>query len=45
MVLYSIARGNDLRIACIAMCTNDVSLMHTEQPIEITPCKQHEFRL
>ena len=33
MVLYSIAWGNDLRIACIAVCTNGVILMNTEQPI------------
>ena len=33
MMLYSIARGNDLRIACIDVCTNDVSLMNIEQPI------------
>ena len=33
IVLYSIAWGNDLRIACIAVCTGDVSLMDTEQPI------------
>ena len=33
MVLYSIVWGNDLHVACIAVCTNDVSLMNTEQPI------------
>ena len=33
MMLYSIAWSNDLRIACIAVCNNDVSVMNTEQPI------------
>ena len=29
MMLCFIARGNDLRIACMYVCTNDVSLMNT----------------
>ena len=33
MMLYSIARGNGLRIVCIDVCTNDVSLMNIERPI------------
>ena len=37
LVLYYHAASdsdcNDLRIACIAVCTNEVSLMNTEQPI------------
>ena len=33
MMLYSIARGNGLRIVCIGVCTNGVNLMHTEQLI------------
>ena len=35
MMLYSIARGNGLRIVCIDVCTNDASLMNTEQPTVI----------
>ena len=33
MMLYSIARGNDLRMTCVDVCTNEVSLLNTQQPI------------